>query len=644
MEDRIGQLHAQNKVLLVKPDKQKHRRSKIDILEVALQPYHAFTQFFNDLHTEEMDSLRSLALDILWQHFPPCLEDLKDKVGNVGEPGDGLLYDDRNIEEARSILRDLHHAWSNMGQNPSCPRPPKLPNMAMICLVLNGMQQQGLLEDFLDHGVVDEDLPIERIAIERVLKEEHAKYASRFLAEQYRAVPRKWDEGQHLEIEEEEPLPLKPEHFYNHGSYGVVSRVKDPFSGACYARKEQRMLSEDHEDWSARVHLEEERERLRGLSHRHVVRLVKSYQRGRSYGLILEPAATSDLEQLIGRYYKSGHLDDVNRNCKNRDWIRPIFMQAFGCLSKGLAYIHAQKIRHKDVKPANILYEQARNNKPPRLLWADFGLAYDFSVTGNSKTKSTKVYSQRYAAPEILATSVGLVTGQRASVQPDLNRIVEGGEDVVPDALIESAYVDDEENGHGRKTDIFALGCVFLELLACLFDQKLPMDRKAANVAPEPPNSAKKPPEEVQVFSDHIPDLKAWAESVNTTTELSPLLRLAVKMISPAPGDRPTIGDVVRDVAAAGPQYFCSGCWDHSRNQRPKEMNGASHPNMLAASPPPRRSEGNMLQRVDSTPRRRSLGTMLERVNSARPPQNIRMLSREILDKVQSKRFSVDAG
>lgn len=73
--------------------------------------------------------------------------------------------------------------------------------------------------------------------------------------------------------------------------------------------------------------------------------------------------------------------------------VGPVLFYAFGCLSKGLAYIHSHNICHNDIKPANILYEKAFDNHGARLLWADFGLAYDFSATGNSKTRTTRVYS-----------------------------------------------------------------------------------------------------------------------------------------------------------------------------------------------------------------------------------------------------------
>ena len=620
MEDTIGEVRAMNKLLLVRPITQADRQSRIELLEgtaTTTQPYNAFSQFFDGLRAEEMECIRPSALDMLWQFFPPQSEDLKDKIGNADDPGDGLIYDGQTIENAKSILKDLHQAWCNMRGNLSGSRPPRLLDMAKICLVLTGMQQQALLEDFLDHDIVDENLPLDRSQIEKILKTEHSEYVPIFLSEQYRAAPRKWEDGLHVEIEEAEPLPFMIRGKYNHGSYGFVCKVKDSVSGAYYAQKEQLASTEEEEYISARTHLEEEQKRLKTLKHKHVIRLVSSYQRGGLYGLLLEPAAICDLERLIERYYRAGNTFDPIRNCRYKVWMRRVFLQAFGCLSQGLSYIHNHEIRHKDIKPANILYDEISGHEESRLLWADFGLAYDFSAAGNSKTKGTKVYSQRYAAPEILAASFGPVSDR--SLKSDLDNVVRRNNDTVPDAFVQSSY-HDEENGHGRKTDIFSLGCVFLELLACLFDQKLPMDIKSPKTVRGPSGRVRGGSEEVQVFSDHIPELTAWAEEVDTNAELSPLLRLAIKMISHHPESRPVIDDVVRDVAVAGRQCFCDTCWvDHANSHQEKQANGISQSNSPALPSTPRGSRGTMLERRD-TARRGSLAVMLESVNSASRP------------------------
>ncbi|KAL8857209.1 MAG: hypothetical protein Q9178_006264 [Gyalolechia marmorata] len=634
--NNIEQLQAQNKILLGTSAKQALPPSKKRLLlEGRTQSSNAFSDLFNNLQAINPQDVRSYALDMLWRFFPePRVPDRV--VGNAEDPGDGYLYDEKEVDRVKAILQHLHQAWCSIEHSSICPAPPELPNMAKICLVLRGMQRRDLLKDFLDKKVLDDHLPMERDKIEEVLAKENQEYAAIFSTEQYRAVTRTWEEGHHLEIEEEEPLPLEIVMEYNEGSYGKVVMVKDSLTGAFYARKQQRTSAEAQENAAYRKHLKEETERLKNLRHNHVVQLVKTYQRGRVYAMILKPAATTDLERLILRY--PGNKFDPTYQCKTREWLAPILMYAFGCLSKGLAYIHSHNIRHKDIKPANILYEKALDNHGPRLLWADFGLAYDFSATGNSRTRNTRVYSQRYAAPEIVASRTKLVPERTANVRPDLDRIVECVEEMVVDAEIESEFRETEENGHGRMTDIFSLGCVFLELLACLLNEKLPMDRKDAEDPKQPPRNTKHLPQDVKMFSQHLPELTNWAQrhiGSDSDGKLNPLLGLAIKMISLQPKDRPTVADVVRDVALAGSWHFCDGCRkDHEGEQALEPTVGPPQASVGVESSLPKVPREDQLEKAKPISRRGSIGLVLARVNSGTRSQLPRFLSSPTLKEV----------
>ena len=170
-----------------------------------------------------------------------------------------------------------------------------------------------------------------------------------------------------------------------------MRRNKYAFTGAFNDCKEQ--ISAE-----ARAHLLREIARLKKLGHRHIVQFVKSYQRGDRYGILLKPAATTDLKKL-DRYRRKGldYNEDARNRRRDRIVLKPVLLTAFGYLSRGLAHIHSCNIRHKDIKPASILYEKALDKNPARFLWADFGLAYDFGNSGNSKTvsKNRHRYSQR---------------------------------------------------------------------------------------------------------------------------------------------------------------------------------------------------------------------------------------------------------
>ena len=494
----------------------------------------------------ERQTIRFGTLLCLWKEFPQRL-DLDGKVGSADNPGDGLVYTDSEVTDAKSLLKDFYDAWSETTMQASralsgaLPKVEKITGMAKICLILRGMKQERLLDDFYAHQKVDESLPLHQNTVEGILQREDACHATTFVTEQYRAVRRTWKDGDHLEIPDEEPLPLIFERDYRSGSYGMVQRHRDAFSEACYARKEQ--VAPD-----ARKHMEREIARLKRLNHRHIVQYVKSYQRGRRFGMLLKPAATTDLERLLTRYHRNRF--DYERNRRDRVVLFPIILTAFGCLSRSLAHIHGCSIRHKDIKPANILFEKALSpNHCARFLWADFGLAHDFSNAGNSKTRSRSRYSPRYAAPEIMkAANIVIHTKTVRERRTDPNEEFDDESDF---SFEEHAEYSDKVQPHGRKSDIFSFGCVFLEVLSVLIDEEFPK--------PDPGQFQAYAP-----FWQNTAGLQEWAErqmkDLAHDPRLEILFKLGVNMIHPEPDKRPSIDRVVADLRAAGSSYFCTAC------------------------------------------------------------------------------------
>ena len=558
----------------------------VDVNRDRAQPYNDFCHLFQNLDQEEKGQIRALALQKFWEHLDQWrdpLPDLDGKVGNAEDPGDGLLYEAEHFRWADKLLKELHQAWTNMDGSSLHPPPESLVEMGKICLILTGMGQPQLLEEFLDHKISDKDLHLSKDDLEKIFKEESRRFTGMFLTEQYRAERRGWHDGDHVEMADEEPLPLIYDKPYREGSYGTVTRVRDHATGRWYALKQQIVGPIETRNEQARKHLQDERDRLKGLKHRHVVRLVKSYERAGSFGLLLEPAATTDLLRLLDRYRKNNF--SAKEACSDQEWLRPIFMTAFGCLSHGLAYIHGKDIRHKDIKPDNILYEKAmKQNEGARFLWADFGLAYDFSASGNSKTHNTHLYSKRYAAPEILKASIN---PERSSSVMSLDRVVEHdvpGDPIEagqPEEKILSVYFEDEETSHGRKTDIFSLGCVYMEILAVMVQDTLPMDRDKRESARKYNLSGARLPDggriaaapiatDDNMFCKHIPRLKHWAQShVDRCRQssdhhlavLAPLFEVSIGMISLKARERPFIHEVVAVVANHGKHHFCDTCW-----------------------------------------------------------------------------------
>lgn len=558
-------LQNQIKTVLRDSPDQKERDSKIhEVLHRRSKSYGVFKNALGNMSQQERQIIRFGALPWLWNEFPQKM-DLDDKVGNPDDPGDGIMYNESDVNKAIVVLKDFYDAWSETtipthpGMAGSLPKVTQITSMAKICLILCGMKQERLVDCFCESQKRDVDLPLSAATVEQIMYQ-HPSHAATFATEQYRAVSRKWDDGDHIEIPEEEPLPLCFDGNYGKGSYGTVQRYKDAFKPVLYAVKEQNSAD-------ARNHLQREIAQLKKVNHRHIVQFVKSYQRGSRYALLIRPAATTDLEKLLGRYRRN-HYAYQKHNEEQRTArivLRPVMLTAFGCLSHSLSHIHGRKIRHKDIKPANILYEkELSKDRPARFLWADFGLAYHFGATGSSKTRSLSQYSRRYATPERMIESQAALDAKAAGMAGVHTDQDTDGESEASDSETESPNT---RPANGRSSDIFSFGCVFLEILSVVTEAEIP---NADSDSYE--------------FWRNITELQAWAEIQMRRLEPSSPLRvpfaLAIKMIRLKARKRPSIDKIVEvlaDVdAAAAKELFCASCLqevEESKLEREKPSN-----------------------------------------------------------------------
>jgi serine/threonine protein kinase len=191
--------------------------------------------------------------------------------------------------------------------------------------------------------------------------------------------------------------------------------------------------------------------RISEKRHHHVVELVGSYihrQRNGSYelGLLIWPVAHCDLaaflhdldtmeewslhetsesqETIASTLETLSHLLHLDLEPTSEKFVERVYVAAtsrlkrcYGCIAEAIAYLHDHDIRHKDLKPSQILLS-------PEGLWlTDFGWSNDMSEYSQSATSGGDNITAKYQAPE------------RASKQPC-----------------------------GRAEDVFALGCCFVEM------------------------------------------------------------------------------------------------------------------------------------------------------------------------------------
>jgi serine/threonine protein kinase len=186
------------------------------------------------------------------------------------------------------------------------------------------------------------------------------------------------------------------------GAYAVVDTVK--IGDNLYARKSIGGIRQQH----TRDIIQAELKIIHALEHPHVVRVLLTYEERQQFSIIMHPLAESDLET-----YLASKVCETEREHK-------LMWKWMACLVNTLAYIHSKEIRHKDIKPRNVLV------KGEKIYFTDFGSAHMFSEGGASTTTGRPSgHTRTFCAPEVI-----------------------------------------NEESRNRSSDVFSLGCVLAEMAA----------------------------------------------------------------------------------------------------------------------------------------------------------------------------------
>ncbi|KAI9801905.1 MAG: hypothetical protein M1833_002219 [Piccolia ochrophora] len=239
----------------------------------------------------------------------------------------------------------------------------------------------------------------------------------------------------HLELGPNDEIPLVEGQFLGRGTFGDVHKATCKSGKLTVARKKvylrRRMRMKE---------LYREVEILEKLDHEHIVKFVGSYTQAKVLGLIMWPAAVCDLGYFLDEldsFDREAAVDGpwaalrLSINDTDGGGRRPLealkFLRAqYGCIANTLRYLHKRSIRHRDLKPANILLTSEK------AYLTDFGVGLDFSELSKSYTEGPLNGTPRYYSPEM------------ASYQP-----------------------------RGPKSDVYSLGCIFLEMETILQGRSL---------------------------------------------------------------------------------------------------------------------------------------------------------------------------
>jgi serine/threonine protein kinase len=220
--------------------------------------------------------------------------------------------------------------------------------------------------------------------------------------------------GEHAELLPDDLLPFRHIQNLGMGSSAIVEVVEENHSGLKFAhkifwRRAGRTRKTFDEAFKNEVDI---MKKLR--SHPHIVQIHWSYTRPGHAGVLLTPVASNgDLAAYLDTIRETGK-PPTSEQCST-------LSRSFGCLASGLDFIHKFPIRHKDIKPQNILVHEGQ------MIFTDFGIAFDASGQDTTTTGVPGAFTARYRAPEVA-----------------------------------------EERPRNRKSDVFSLGCVFLEIIQLL--------------------------------------------------------------------------------------------------------------------------------------------------------------------------------
>jgi serine/threonine protein kinase len=269
-------------------------------------------------------------------------------------------------------IRDISEGLSREGNNRWC----RVPRIYVVLRLINQIQA---INTFIDQGISDLGFPF----TQRNLPEAFSDQTGRkdFLEAQKLVLSNVLDferGSKHYHFSCDSDVPLVTLSELGRGYFGSVDRVRSELSFREYARKLIPRGLNFRKDKSVLREFENELHNLKKLSHLHTVELVGSYTDPRFVGIIMSPVADCNLQQ-----YLEGTPEPS------------LLRTFFGCLTVAVRFLHENYVRHKDIKPQNVLVYRSR------VLLTDFGISRDWTEAGHSTTTGPTTKTPRYCAPEV---------------------------------------------------------------------------------------------------------------------------------------------------------------------------------------------------------------------------------------------------
>lgn len=254
------------------------------------------------------------------------------------------------------------------------------------------------------------------------------------------------------------------------GEIDEVQKISGTNTGRVYARKVVRNLSPGDLSLNVGRH---EAELLRQLRHKHIIECIATISTPDMFALILHPVGEYDLAELI--LHPTSVLSGFSKGTGPSEEDFAMVCRWLGCLAEAVDFIHSQNILLGDIKPHNIIVHRGK------AIFIDFGYSVSTGSAPNELLEMPATHA--YTAPERdQGTRTVVPTSSRTKNRPQGygrpvgwlqaanwdERIIETRYRVFPLAVAE--YMSAPETMHANlipnlKSDIYSLGCVFVELL-----------------------------------------------------------------------------------------------------------------------------------------------------------------------------------
>jgi tetratricopeptide (TPR) repeat protein len=347
-----------------------------EIKVLSLQPIYEREEILGSNHGETPRTARlpqrpQSQLSSLSFTTPSTEDVLNSRLSRLFQETDRRMntYTESEIFEIISLLKHLYPRWSKV------PR---------TYIVLRSIDRLDLVNDLIDNGFSDYCFPVTERSLPGCIP---PSVKTSFVKAQRLVLTSSMDLergkfGRHCHYSKGESPPLESKGILGSGGFGQVDRVLSLISFKEYARKQvprgRAFRGRRKEDINLFI---SEIEVTKRLKHYHIVEFVGSYTDSKCISLIMSPVAQMDLATYLKCVQESS---------------LPELRTFFGCLATALEYLHEQKVRHKDIKPSNILVNYGR------VLFTDFGLSRDFAdASGGTTTGMTNMGTARYFPPEV---------------------------------------------------------------------------------------------------------------------------------------------------------------------------------------------------------------------------------------------------